>query len=71
MAGKLSKFAELLEGPLEQCPDEMKHRVVALGAARLITLSGVPDHAVKAAESFDLVEIARYITGETKPKAAD
>lgn len=62
---KRKQFAELLEGPLEAMPEPMQHRVIALGAARIISLSGVPGHTVKTAESFDLVELARFITGES------
>lgn len=61
------QIAAQLDETLEAMPVEMQHRVVALGAARLITLAGVGGKATTVAESYDLIELARFITGETEP----
>ena len=51
---------------VEDMPEAMQFRAAALAAARLISLLEVPAPQVKAAESsFDLLEMARFITGES------
>lgn len=52
---------------LDHLDPEQLARVAALYEARNITTMHVPRPSVKRAESFDLVELARFITGDLDP----
>lgn len=56
---------------LDHLDAEQRARVAALYEARVVTTLKVPAPQVQAAESFDLIELARFIEGAPEPQSGD